>query len=332
MEDEKEKKIVPVLIRKFYENSLPPEIQSRFQTWYINSEAAYEKRAVMQSLWDEDNRGQNEVTLQELKIIKRRIREYEKSRQSKRFQKLFRAAAILLLPLLGVASAFFLKEETVLFLEPELVENVVPYGEREYVILPDGSEVWLNSGSLLIYEKEFAGNTRTVYLNGEANFSVNSNPEKPFIVKTAYMDVEALGTVFNVQSYADAELSIATLEEGKVRVSPKQEDITPVILSPNQQLIYNRISKTVVAQRADATKLSLWKKGYIVFQNDSFESIVKALERQFDIKVNYKPEKYAGRNFTIKFSPDEDIDEVLNVLKDLVHFKYRKEGTTIYIL
>lgn len=332
MRDEKGKKIIAVLIRKFYENSLPPEIQSRFQTWYISNEAAGEKRDVMQNLWDEANPEQNQTTIQELKIIRRRIADDEKERRNKRFQWFFRAAALLLLPLLGAAVTLFLKEETVVFIEPELVENVVAYGERKQIILPDGSEVWLNSGSLLIHEKEFAGNIRSVYLNGEANFSVTPNQKKPFIVKTAYMDVEALGTVFNVQSYADAELSIATLEEGKVKINPKQEDITPVVLSPNQQLLYNRISKTVTTQQADAARLSLWKKGYLMFRNDSFDSIAKTLERRFDVRINYKPGKYADRNFTIRFSPNEGIDEILYVLKDLVHFKYRKEGNTIYIL
>jgi ferric-dicitrate binding protein FerR (iron transport regulator) len=330
--EKKEKKIIAVLIRKFYENSLTPEMQSRFQAWFINGKAACEKRESMQNLWDEADREQNQTTIRELNIIRRRIGNDEKERRNKRFQWFFRAAVLLLLPLLSLAVTLFLKKETVVFIEPELVENVVAYGERKQIILPDGSEVWLNSGSLLIHEKEFAGKIRSVHLYGEANFSVAANKKKPFIVKTAYMDVEALGTVFNVQSYADTELSIATLEEGKVRITPKQEDITPVVLSPNQQLIYNRISKTVTTRQADAARLSMWKKGYLMFRNDSFESIAKTLERRFNVKINYRPGKYADRNFTIRFSPDEDIDDILNVLKDLVHFKYRKEGNTVYIL
>jgi len=332
MGEKKEKNIVPVLIRKFYENDLPPEIQFRFRSWYIDSEATYEKKAVAEELWDKENSGQNLLTQQELKKVKRRIHQYEKRVGNKKNFWFMRAAVIILLPLLGFLSASLLKKETVLFIEPELVEYVVPYGEREHIILPDGSEVWLNAGSFMIYEKGFAGTIRSVYLNGEANFSVTSDPDKPFIVKTAYIDVEALGTVFNVQSYADAEISTATLEEGIVRVNPKQEDIAPVILSPNQQLIYNRTSKTFTTQLANAAKLSQWKKGFIVFQNSSFDFIVKSLERQFNVRINYKSEKYAERNFTIKFSPDESLDEVLNILKDLVHFKYKKEDGTIYIL
>lgn len=332
MGDKKDKKIIAVLIRKFYENSLPQEILSRFQYWYVQSDSAYEKKAVMEELWKEENAGQNTFTDQELKIIKKRIHTYDKGLLKRQYQWIIRVAAILLLPLLGAVSVYFMKKETVYFVEPELVECVVPYGERKHIILPDNSEVWLNSGSFLIYEKEFAGNTRSIFLNGEANFSVTSDPDKPFIVKTAHMDVEALGTVFNVQSYAESELSIATLEERKVRVNPKQDDISPVILSPNQQLIYNRISKTVITQPADATKLSQWKKGFMIFQSDSFDSIVKTLERRFGVRINYKPKKFAGRNFTIRFSPEEDIDEVLNVLKDLVHFKYKKEGDSIEIV
>jgi len=332
MENRKKRGIIPVLIRKYASNDLPPKIQSRFRSWYINSESAYEKKMAMQELWEEENRRDEMLTLQELKIVKKQIRKHEESLRIKKYQYFFRAAAILLLPLLGVIAGLYMKEKTVQFIEPKFVEHVVPYGERKQVFLPDGTEVWLNSGSLLIHAEDFVGNIRAVYLTGEANFSVTTDPEKPFIVKTNYMDVEALGTVFNVQSYADAELSVTTLEEGKVRVDPKEGDTTPVILSPNQQVIYNRISKTIVAQSTDAAKLSLWRKGHIVFQNDSFDLMVKALERQFNVRINYTPEKYTGRKYTIKFSPEEDLEEILDVLKDLIHFKYKKEGDTIQLL
>jgi ferric-dicitrate binding protein FerR (iron transport regulator) len=298
------------------------------------------KQKVVQQIWENCTTKNNqqipyEQTSQELKRIRKRIRAYENSRHRHHiplYQQILRAAAVLLLPVLSATITYHLKRDTVIVREPEFVEYFAPLGERKHIILSDGSEVWVNSGSLLISEKEFSGATRTLFLNGEANFSVTPDPNKPFIVKTEYMDITAVGTIFNVQSYPDAGKIVATLESGKVKINAKRTG-TPseIILSPNEQLIYDRATDELVTQKVAAEKSTRWIQGFLVFQSNTFDEIIKVIERKFRISVHYDPNKYKGRIFTIRFSPDEDVHQVFDILKDLGGFQYTIKDGTVYI-
>lgn len=327
-----EKKHTSTLIRKFFENELPEDIRLKFHKWFVHEEPYAEKEKVMYEIWQECSAESNKVTSGELKKIRKRIDRFENNRKFSLPTYLTRIAAILLLPLLGFLTAQFLRQEPeAVIMEPELVEYFVPYGERRLIILPDNSEVWLNAGSLLIYEKTFSGNTRTLFLNGEANFHVAPDPEKPFIVKTIYMDVEALGTVFNVQSYIDEENSITTLETGKVKVNTRQKERQSVILSPNEQLIYNHVSHSYKTQTVDAGKNAQWKQGFLTFQNSSFNEIVRTIERRFGVHISYEAKKFKDRTFNVKFLPDENFNQILEILKDIGKFNYKIENNNIYI-
>ena len=131
-------------------------------------------------------------------------------------------AAVIALMLLTGAATFFVTDRLQPVRHVEMAELFVPYGESRQVILPDGSQVWVDAGSLLVYPKDFTDTeTRTVYLTGEASFTVRKNTEKPFIVKTTYLDVQALGTVFTVASYPADSCTSTILEEGSVKVDGK---------------------------------------------------------------------------------------------------------------
>jgi ferric-dicitrate binding protein FerR (iron transport regulator) len=170
--------------------------------------------SVMGKIWEETDAVADESTLRDLKALHSRIR------KAKIIPLLRRIAAVVLLPLAGAALMYWHMPEQQ-EVSPEWMECFVPGAERKEVTLPDGTHVWLNSGSVLIYDKEFHGKARMLYLNGEAIFNVARNREKPFIVKTNYMNIEALGTVFNVEAYSDAEYTTATLGEGKALVGLK---------------------------------------------------------------------------------------------------------------
>lgn len=324
-------KYISSLIRKFFENNLPEEIQYKFRNWFVESESSYEKANVMRNIWENSPAEASDKTKEALKKVHKQIASHEKSRTISLFKRISRIAAILLLPLLSAALTYYFINDKTITQEVELVECFVPYGERKQLFLSDGSEVWLNSGSLLVYAKTFDGETRTLYLNGEANFSVARNPEKPFIVKTESMEIEALGTAFNVLSYPEDEKNITTLESGKIRIITRHESVQAVILSPNEQLIYNKTTKKIEKKKVDAVKYTRWKEGFSTFQSATFEEIIKTAERKFGVTVNYEVNRFAGRTFTVRFLPEEEVDDVLNILKDIVGFKYRKKGNIIYI-
>jgi ferric-dicitrate binding protein FerR (iron transport regulator) len=325
-------KYLPFLIKSFFESDAPEEVQRKFHQWFMESESQPEKREAMRELWDDCSPGSDAQTLPALREVKKRIRRYENNRRLSPYRRFLRAASVFLLPALSASLAYYLKPADSVVREPEFVEYFVPVGERKHIILADGSEVWANAGSLLITDKDFAGPSRTLFLNGEANFSVAPNPDKPFIVKTEYMDITALGTTFNVQSYPDAGKTVTTLESGKVKISAKHADMqSVVILSPNEQLIYDRATEELITRKVSADAHTRWIQGFLVFQGNTFDELIKGVERKFKIKVLYDPGKYKGRTFTVRFSPDEDVSQVFNILKDVGGFRYKLEGDLVHI-
>lgn len=214
----------------------------------------------------------------------------------------------------------------------EMAQIFVPYGESKQVILPDSSKVWVDAGSLLVYPKDFSeADTRTVYLTGEASFSVHKNPEQPFIVKTTYLDVQALGTVFTIEAYPNDSCSTATLEEGSVLVNVRDEGIQPTLLSPDQQLIYSQTAHTVSVQSIDASLYQMERSGYLIFENVSFSRLIASLERKFNVTIHYNTQKYASAYYNVKFSPDETLNDVLNILQQLVGVRYKIKGNVVFI-
>lgn len=326
-------KTIHTLISKFFGNDLPEAVRCAFGKWFVGGTHQQEKEEAMLELWEQVPAEADGRTIQELNKLHDRIQINSRSavRQSI-YRRMVRVAAILLLPLIGAASAYLIMQHEPNVLEPAWTECFVPNGERKQITLSDGSEVWLNSGSLLVYSAKFEGSQRSVYLNGEASFRVAKDPEKPFIVKTGHMEVEALGTVFNVEAYSDSELTIATLEEGKVRVDTDMEKSEPIILRPDEQVVYNNQLKTISKVIVDAGKVLQWKHGYLTFQGASFDYIVKTIERRFDVTINYETGKFAGRSFTMKFRPDEGLNQVLDILKEMVNgLNYRIKDNIIYI-
>lgn len=326
-------KTIRSLIRKFFGNELPEPVQGAFRRWWLQPDNRQEKESAMEEIWDETSSVATGKTVQELEKIHIRIRHTEagNSRHTLRIV-LLRIAAILLLPLLGASLTYLALQSDRAVAPAEMAECFVPNGERKQIELADGTKVWLNSGSLLIYAKQFTGDKRSIYLNGEASFEVAKDPNRPFTVKTAHMEVEALGTLFNVYAYPDQETTIATLQQGKIRVHTALENDTACILSPDEQLVYNHRLGTTNRAIVDAARVLQWKNGYLTFQSASFDQIAKTLERRFDVTIQYETGRFAGRCFTMKFNPDECLPQILEVMKELIKgLNYKIKEDKIYI-
>ena len=195
------KRNIHILIEKFFENDLSPEIQKKFHAWLLDRNFQEEKEKAMVTLWEEKSAVANESTFQELSRLHKRIEASDRMLHKPIGLYIKRIAAILLLPLLGAfGTYYYLTKVNPVVEEAQLKECFVANGEQKQVKLPDGTKVWLNSGSLLVYDKHFRGKRRLLFLNGEARFQVAKDPAKPFLVKTAHMTVKALGTVFNLNA------------------------------------------------------------------------------------------------------------------------------------
>lgn len=326
-------KTIYTLISKFFGNDIPEGMQTAFRRWFTSEAWQREKEEAIADIWEQTPSVADERTSAELDRMHRRIRNSIPAGNKKSLrQLLIRVAAVLLLPLLGAATTYLILHEGTQQIEPEWTECFVPNGEQRQLTLSDGTEVNLNSGSLLVYSASFEGKKRSLFLNGEASFKVAKDPHKPFIVKTNHMDVEALGTTFNVEAYSDSELTIATLEEGKIKVDAGTGKGETMILNPDEQVVYNHQSGTVSMKVIDAERVMQWQHGYLIFRSVSFSYLVKTIERRFDVTINYETGRFAGRSFTLKFNPDEGLNQILDIMKEMIPgLNYKIKGKVIYI-
>lgn len=290
-----------------------------------------EKEEALLELWNSIGMQANEATLPHLEEVHAKLKASQRYHKQKSLLTRFRRiAAVVLLPLLCSFITYCLTSRNSTP-DMELIECFAGNGEYKHVTLPDGSNVEINSGSLLIYPDKFTGNTRTLFLKGEANFSVTPNNKKPFIVKTQYVTVQALGTIFNIQAYADLPRTIATLEEGVIKVDIRRRG-QPYLVKPNEQVIYDNLTGESYLKPVDAKRVTLWKEGYMVFQSASFDEIVHGLERKYNVTVHFDAPHYKERNITVRFSPDETLQEALDILKYIVNgLNYGINGNNVYI-
>ncbi|WP_316788342.1 FecR family protein [Pedobacter frigoris] len=207
-------------------------------------------------------------------------------------------------------------------------------GQTYIFTLLDGTKVWLNADSKITFKNQFIGRTRHILLEGEAYFEVAKNKKSPFVVKTREQEVMVLGTHFNINSYADESSVKTTLFEGSVNVSRLltkvgvNKDLGGKTLKPGQQSILNRENFKVIEANMD--EAIAWKNNEFMFESQSIESIMKMVERWYDVEVIYtgnKPaEKYSGT-----VSRFDNVSSVLRILESSggVHFKI--EGRKIYV-
>lgn len=323
-----EKRPLYKLLTRFFENDFPQDVRERFANWLTRPEQTPEKEEALEEIWNSLPVTTDFESFAELKKVNKRIH----SGTGRFFRRFAAVAAIIILPLLGVVTAtLYYKQSETVSVDIQMVERFVPNGERKQFVLPDGSTVWLNAGSILIYPEIFS-ETRTIYLSGEGNFTVAKDEEKPFIVKTNYVNVEALGTIFNVHSYPGEDETTTTLESGKVRVDEKTGISGSVMLNPNEQLVYNHMDASFKKSNVDASRLSTWTEGYLIFQQETLGNIFRSMERRHNVKINYNDSKFASMTFTVRFHAEETLEEALDVLKRIgVDFKYKIVEKDVYI-
>lgn len=201
-----------------------------------------------------------------------------------------------------------------------------PKGGKYQVILPDGSIVWLNAGSLLRFPAIFTGNERNVELSGEAYFEVAKNIDMPFNVRTKNMNIHVTGTQFNVMAYNDESYSAATLVEGSVQVSnPSQK----LFLQPGEQVLANETSN-LSKRDADIEETIAWKNGLFQFNNSDIHTVMNQISRWYDVSIEYRgrvPEKHFGGYI----SRESKLSQVLKML-ELSGVRFSIEEKKIIVL
>lgn len=212
-----------------------------------------------------------------------------------------------------------------------ILTNVVlaPSGQKSQLVLPDGTEVWLNSGSKLTYDSHYAFSDRVVKLEGEAYFDVKQNKEIPFIVKTDKMDVKVHGTAFNVNAYADESNIAVTLQRGSVSlISPSDGKLLTCLL-PDQSAIVSRSSGKFRVIDCDALSESCWHLNLLKFEGDSADEVWKKLGRWYGVRIKLENVPSTSTYwFTVK---TESLTELLSMINRLTPVEYKLNGEEVTV-
>lgn len=185
-----------------------------------------------------------------------------------------------------------------------------PKGGQFAVVLPDGSRVWLNAVSSLTYPTAFHGNNREVTLTGEGYFEVAANSAQPFKVNNSRMEVQVLGTAFNMMCYTDEESAKITLTEGEVKAGLATNTMR---LHHGQQAIATSSGKWKLVPEADLEEALAWKNGLFQLKGTGLATIMRQLARWYDVDIVYRnnvPEK----KLTGFLSRDEGLDKLITIL------------------
>ena len=205
---------------------------------------------------------------------------------------------------------------------------IVPNGKRSFIQLSDGTKVWINSGSRLVFLPVFKGNKREVFLEGEAYFEVEKDSKKPFYVRTDAYNVKVYGTRFDVQAYKlDNEYNTILLE-GKVSLEMKQGTANPKeqFLLPNQKAsLTDRKSDLLISEVANIDNYTAWKDGYLIFKNEPFPELLKRVSRYYNI--NILPNNQASiKRLSGKLDLKENPERVLDGLAVISKSRYSTQG------
>lgn len=279
-----------ILLEKFFCKKATTEEIKELNLWIATNNNHQEFDSFCEKVWGLNSTKQTDPnTRKEIwKNLNITIRNHDNKKRSFNLpDTLYRIAVGVLIPLcIGLFTYILIyrtpKNTSVPF------EAVVDYGQKANLTLPDGTKVWLNSGSKLKYDEAFNIKERTIYLDGEAYFEVAKNPKKKFTVSCNGLNVEAIGTVFNVKGYHSDTQVTASLINGSIKVYNKNKC---TLLHPNEALEYSKIENLFSKSKiTDIREIDFWRRNILFFRSATLEEISKTLERAYGITIRFKSE------------------------------------------
>lgn len=236
------------------------------------------------------------------------------------------AAAVLLLPLTGWLSYSYLTNNKI---NDSIVEVRMAPGMIGTILLPDSSQVWLNSNSTLRYPAHFGGDKREVTLNGEGYFKVSKDKKHRFVVNTPRKDVkiEVLGTEFNIDAYAANEFISTTLVNGKVKLYYTDSDNheNSVFMEPNDKMVYNKCTSTLKEEKSNLQSSISWRNDQVVLNETPLQDVLWILSKRFNVEFEVHNKTLLEHNFTGTFK-NVSLKRVLEYFNASSQIKHRTES------
>lgn len=201
----------------------------------------------------------------------------------------------------------------------EMNRVIIPYGKSSQVTLSDGTKVWLNAGSQLLYPSKFTGKIREVLLVGEAFFEVTRNEANPFMVRTEFIDIEVLGTKFDVSAYSEDKIFETVLVSGSVSVELKKTGIfagkEKITLRPNQRLTVDKEEGKSEVSEVNTSFYTAWKDGMLEFEKEDLNRILLKLERYYNKRINIKDPMLGIQRISGKLDLKDSLADVLSIIQ-----------------
>ncbi|MEZ2444484.1 FecR family protein [Chitinophaga sp. RCC_12] len=211
---------------------------------------------------------------------------------------------------------------------PEYNTIRTPKGGQYQVVLPDGSQVWLNAASSLKFPVVFTGSNRTVLLTGEAYFEIAQNAAKPFVVQTSGIQVKVLGTHFNVMAYTDEARVKTTLLEGAVSVT---QGAATAMMKPGQQASIAEKENQFLITRPEIEEVMAWKEGQFKFRKTDITVIMRQIARWYDVDIEYKGD-LSGIQLYGSMTRKESVTQLLELLEQTGRVHFTINGSRITVM
>lgn len=207
-----------------------------------------------------------------------------------------------------------------------------PLGSKTKLTLPDGSTVWLNAGSKMVYSQGFGVRDRRLAFQGEGYFEVEKNDEMPFLVQTHDVNVTVVGTKFNFRNYPEDEEAVVELLEGKVALENQLKEESVRYLSPNEKMVLHKATGEMDITSAKVKEATLWTENILLFDEDLLPDIVRKLERSYHVRIEIENEDLKQARFYGQFNQlEQNIYEVLDMLVETGRLEYQEKDKVIYL-
>ncbi len=309
------------IIGKKFAGEISEEENKSLAEWIETSTTNKQVYLQLEELWnhkqDQTNNSQAIAAYDKLinrikftEVVQSKSRVQRISSQVNQFVKY--AAIIIFMLAFGYLSYYYFNEEST---KNEFCTISVPRASKSEIMLPDGSKIWLNNNSKIIYPKKFNGHERKVELIGEAYFEIKKNYKVPFIVRTSDVSIKVLGTKFNVSAYPNDKFIETTLISGKVTVNSNENPQNENVLNPGESLTFDKVSNKTAIARVDTRFYTYWMKGEFSFKEEKFENLAKRIERIYNVEITFEDPIIKEKTYTGNFKVDDNIYTILEILK-----------------
>lgn len=209
---------------------------------------------------------------------------------------------------------------------------IIPYGKTSELLLSDGTKVFLNAGSRLIYPENFTSKSREVFLEGEAFFEVKRDQSHPFLVQVEDIRIKVMGTKFNISAYSSDNLIETALAEGKVIIEQNNAGLFEkgIELVPDQLASFDRTTRKIDIKAVDTDNYTLWTKGILKFESADLNRIVKQLERYYNIRFQISDPLLRDLRISGKLQLKEDKEETCERVARAASVRIVKKGDDLY--